>query len=107
MQPLYNQRMGECQHQRGVCIGPDIHPVRPHEFRHIIPARADIDDADPLIRHFLEPGAQRMGDAAAARNLRDAYGLGLTLRRDSDLDGWPDAWDHAPFTKGYKDGVNN
>lgn len=42
----------------------------------------------------------------AAVNLSDAYGLALPLRRDSDLDGWPDVWDHAPFTPGYKDGVN-
>ena len=43
----------------------------------------------------------------AATNIRDAYGLGLVLRRDSDGDGWPDAWDHAPNTPGYKDGVKN
>ncbi|MCB9868536.1 MAG: hypothetical protein H6837_01685 [Planctomycetes bacterium] len=41
----------------------------------------------------------------AATNIPLAYGLDLPLRRDSDLDGWPDVWDHAPFTAGYKDGV--
>ena len=43
----------------------------------------------------------------APRNLMQAYGLDLPLRRDTDLDGWPDAWDRAPTTPGYKDGVNN
>jgi hypothetical protein len=41
-----------------------------------------------------------------AVNLSTAYGLDLESRRDSDLDGWPDVWDNAPFTAGYKDGVN-
>ena len=43
----------------------------------------------------------------AAVNLADAYGLGLPLRIDSDLDGWPDAWDADDFQPGFKDGVNN
>jgi hypothetical protein len=43
----------------------------------------------------------------AALNLSDAYGLTLTWRQDSDLDGWPDVWDDAPLSPGYKDGVNN
>jgi hypothetical protein len=43
----------------------------------------------------------------APRNLTQAYGLDLPLRRDTDLDGWPDAWDRAPAVPGYKDGVNN
>jgi hypothetical protein len=43
----------------------------------------------------------------AVRNLTQSYGLDLPLRRDTDLDGWPDAWDHAPTVPGYKDGVNN
>lgn len=41
----------------------------------------------------------------AATNLSDAYGLTLPLRKDSDLDGWPDVWDAAPFSAGYKNGV--
>jgi hypothetical protein len=43
----------------------------------------------------------------AAVNLSDAYGLTLTWRQDSDLDGWPDVWDDWPLTPGYKDGINN
>ena len=43
----------------------------------------------------------------AARNLTEAYGLDLSLRRDSDLDGWPDVWDPAPLTPGFLDGLNN
>lgn len=55
-------------------------------------------------------GAVRGPDGAplrsfAATNLERAYGLDLPLRRDSDLDGWPDAWDAAPNQVGYKDGV--
>jgi hypothetical protein len=42
----------------------------------------------------------------AATNIDDAYGLRLPLRVDSDLDGWPDVWDAAPYQVGYKDGVN-
>lgn len=42
----------------------------------------------------------------AATNLVDAYGLDLPLRRDTDLDGWPDVWDHAPGQVGYQDGVH-
>jgi hypothetical protein len=41
-----------------------------------------------------------------AVNLDDAYGLLLDLRVDTDLDGWPDVWDHAPESPGYEDGVN-
>ena len=33
--------------------------------------------------------------------------MNLPLHTDSDLDGWPDAWDAAPTVRGYKDGVNN
>ncbi len=40
----------------------------------------------------------------AATNLTEAYGLDLPLRIDSDLDGWPDVWDHAPAIPGFKDG---
>ena len=43
----------------------------------------------------------------AALNLTAAYGLDLSLRRDSDLDGWPDVWDPAPLTPGFLDGLNN
>lgn len=43
----------------------------------------------------------------AGRNVMQAYGLNLPLHSDSDLDGWPDVWDAAPTTRGYKDGVNN
>lgn len=42
----------------------------------------------------------------AAVNLAQAYGLTLPLRVDTDLDGWPDAWDAAPGVPGYRDGVN-
>ena len=41
----------------------------------------------------------------AALNLKSAYGLTLPLRKDSDLDGWPDVWDHAPLKAGYRDGT--
>ena len=41
----------------------------------------------------------------AASNLADAYGWTLDLRRDSDNDGWPDVWDHAPLIRGYRDGT--
>lgn len=41
----------------------------------------------------------------AALNLAAAYGLNLPLRVDTDLDGWPDVWDPAPTTPGFKDGV--
>jgi hypothetical protein len=40
----------------------------------------------------------------AIENLEEAYGLDLELRRDSDLDGWPDVWDAAPTTPGFGDG---
>lgn len=40
----------------------------------------------------------------AATNIPDAYGENLTLRRDSDLDGWPDVWDRSPSTVGYRSG---
>ena len=43
----------------------------------------------------------------AAVNLDQAYGLNLPLRRDTDLDGWPDVWDVAPTTPGYKNGISN
>lgn len=43
----------------------------------------------------------------AAMNIVDSYGLDLEHRRDSDIDGWPDVWDHAPFTPGYRDGENH
>ena len=42
----------------------------------------------------------------AGTNIPAAYGHSLSLRADSDADGWPDAWDHAPNAVGYKDGVN-
>lgn len=40
----------------------------------------------------------------AITNLRDAYGLDLPLRRDSDADGFSDAIDSKPETAGYRDG---
>jgi hypothetical protein len=43
----------------------------------------------------------------AAMNLREAYGLDLPLRADADLDGWPDLWDVAPGTPGYRNGVDD
>lgn len=43
----------------------------------------------------------------AAVNLVESYGLNLPLRRDTDLDGWPDVWDVAPTTPGYKNGISN
>jgi hypothetical protein len=43
----------------------------------------------------------------APLNLTLAYGLDLAYRIDSDLDGWPDVWDNAPLTPGYRDGVND
>jgi hypothetical protein len=43
----------------------------------------------------------------AAENLVEAYGLDLPYRRDGDLDGWPDVWDVAPDSPGYKDGLND
>ena len=39
-------------------------------------------------------------------NVDDAYGQLLPYRIDSDDDGWPDVWDHAPNSTGYLDGVN-
>ncbi len=50
-------------------------------------------------------GEQIRSDAAV--NLDAAYRLSATLRIDADEDGWPDAWDNAPGTTGYRDGVNN
>lgn len=41
----------------------------------------------------------------AGRNVPRAYGELLTLRVDSDGDGWPDAWDAAPHQAGFRDGV--
>ncbi len=41
----------------------------------------------------------------AVMNIDSAYGQTLNLRRDSDADGWPDVWDHAPTQPGYRDGV--
>ena len=41
----------------------------------------------------------------AATNLAQSYGLTLPLRQDADNDGWPDVWDRAPNTVGYRDGV--
>jgi hypothetical protein len=43
----------------------------------------------------------------APQNLTLSYGLDLQYRIDSDLDGWPDVWDNAPLTPGYRDGVND
>lgn len=43
----------------------------------------------------------------AAVNRDAAYGRLLPLRIDQDGDCWPDVWDHAPTTPGFKDGVNN
>lgn len=43
----------------------------------------------------------------AATNISDAYGLTLEYRVDTDLDGWPDVWDNAPATPGFRDGVND
>ncbi len=42
----------------------------------------------------------------AGVNIDAAYGRSLNLRKDSDGDGWPDVWDHAPLSPGPKDGVN-
>jgi len=39
-------------------------------------------------------------------NIDQAYGRLLPLRIDSDGDSWPDVWDHAPGSPGFKDGVN-
>lgn len=41
----------------------------------------------------------------AGVNIDAAYGQTLPLRIDSDADGWPDVWDHAPSVPGYRDGV--
>lgn len=41
----------------------------------------------------------------AGTNIPEAYGQDLALRRDTDRDGWPDVWDAAPGTVGYRDGV--
>ena len=43
----------------------------------------------------------------AGVNIAEAYGHNLLLRRDSDEDGWPDVWDAAPMTAGYKNGTNH
>jgi hypothetical protein len=43
----------------------------------------------------------------AATNIDAAYGQNLLFRQDSDGDGWPDVWDAAPASPGFKDGVNN
>lgn len=43
----------------------------------------------------------------AAVNRDAAYGRNLPYRADADGDCWPDVWDHAPTTAGYKDGVVN
>lgn len=40
-------------------------------------------------------------------NVDQAYGRTLPLRLDSDGDSWPNVWDHAPASPGWKDGVNN
>lgn len=42
----------------------------------------------------------------AGVDIDQAYGQLLPLRIDSDADGWPDVWDNAPGSPGYKDGVN-
>lgn len=55
------------------------------------------------IQGFANVGGQQVRSFAAL-NLDAAYGLNLPLRKDSDLDGWPDVWDHAPFKTGYGDG---
>ncbi|MEM7305976.1 MAG: di-heme oxidoredictase family protein [Planctomycetota bacterium] len=41
----------------------------------------------------------------AGTNVDRAYGHNLYYRKDSDDDGWPDVWDNAPGTTGYRDGV--
>ncbi len=43
----------------------------------------------------------------AGVNIDAAYGQLLEYRADDDDDGWPNVWDNAPATAGYKDGVNN
>ncbi len=95
---------------------------------------ADIDDDDVISENFMvtriDTGPERfnaewlfktpveiqgmvqviqgkMIRSFAATNLSAAYGLTLPLRIDTDLDGWPDVWDAAPNTRGYRDGVNN
>ena len=45
--------------------------------------------------------------SSAGTNIAEAYGHDLALRRDSDEDGWPDVWDAAPLTPGYRNGVNH
>ncbi len=68
-------------------------------------------NAEWLFRTPLQiQGAYTNTDGATIRsfagvNVHAAYGLGLPLRMDSDLDGWPDVWDAAPQTPGYRDGV--
>jgi hypothetical protein len=42
----------------------------------------------------------------AAVNLDAAYGQLLPFRADDDDDGWPNVWDNAPASPGYRDGVN-
>jgi hypothetical protein len=41
----------------------------------------------------------------ALTNVREAYGLGLPLLKDSDGDGFPDKMDAAPDEAGFRDGV--
>ena len=43
----------------------------------------------------------------AGINVDDAYGQLFPWRQDTDHDGWPDVWDAAPGSPGYKDGVSN
>ncbi len=93
---------------------------------------ADIDGDGKIAKHFMVAGMDtgierfnaewlflnplriqgafqnnegKMIKSFAGVNIRSAYGMDLALRKDSDADGWPDLWDHAPGLPGYRDGV--
>lgn len=58
------------------------------------------------IQGAVSNSAGQVFTSFAGTNIDAAYGRTLALRKDSDGDCWPDAWDHAPLAPGYKDGVN-
>ncbi len=95
---------------------------------------ADIDGDGQIAKHFRVAGVDTLGErfnaewlfekpariqgpfrnsdgktihSFAVLNIGQAYGLNLPLRKDSDLDGWPDVWDRNPWRRGYKNGVRN